>query len=130
MQKINHAENIKAMRKEWPSMTIIALQENGANLSTAFGIVTVYWKKQKYCIDGNWAIYSNIKDFIKTVKDWLNAKIIKMNNPKAVHIGSKAGVQDCIDHIYKKRDLINANSPNNQLSAFCLTLIEELKQYL
>lgn len=121
--------NISILKGFLPNVEIQSIQGGGANIRTPRGIVTVWFKKRKYSLGGNWKYFTSIRDFADIVDQLINpAKKVAPIEPQPIQTGNR--VQEAIDHISRKRDFILANQPDNKLATFCLTLISELQQYL
>lgn len=152
-------EPIERLHHEFPNIEIKDLGY-GANLYTRIGVITIYWgKKKKYCINGKWESYSDFErvlfdiaasihipkkvapiepqvfsdeeltDIVKGINRMHHEKAKDELDEYCKH-KSQQGIQNCINHISRKRDFIIANQPDNKLATFCLTLISELQQYL
>lgn len=137
---------IEELQTAFPDIEIKELQ-GGANLYFPNKVITVYFRRKKYAVNNVWSKYAYWQDFIPLVNTLVNPpkkvapiepqapkksieELMKELDAQPWQIVDSSGVQKCIDHISRKRDFILANQPDNKLATFCLTLMDELRQYL
>jgi hypothetical protein len=137
---------IEELREAFPDIEVRELQ-GGANLYLKLNLITVYFRRKKYAINGVWAKYSYWQDFIPLVNTLVNPpQKVALPNANAVpktieqlmddfnqqpwQVVEKYGVQDCLDHIQKKIDYGQANNLSPSNVAMLNNLLQELRQYL
>lgn len=138
MSKIH--ENVKVLRKRFPSLEISDLQGYGANIRLKDRIITAYWKKHR--VGDNkltkWSFYKDLPDLIKIIERVdvdTQVKLVDIANEspakQRTEIKQDGGVQACIDHINNKaRIAAGIKGADNAVVTILKTVALELEQYL
>lgn len=145
----NYTDEIIA---KFPNLTCSVL-DGGVNVYYHKYVITIWWRKQTYCDTKKhkWVRFTSLEAIIQVIETASMPKAKKVPAIAYIEIMDEKdamqpiegmisvpviknyinyGVQQCIDHINRKRDFIMQSQPDNKLAAFCLSLSQELTQYL
>lgn len=122
-------EEIEKLRQAFPYARIVELATHGANLYFETFIVSVYWKRKKYGINGKWDRYKSLAELISVVNQRINPTPKPAPQPLNEPTASNR-VQDVINHINRKIEFGKANGMSNSNVALLIALNQEITQYL